>query len=976
MIDYQVFVDARKSDYIATVDALVKEYGIATKSINAVSAEAFLIGLTLDVFGKSVSSDIVLASFGLLRGYDYLDAVTLRRMKFLSASNHQGANTNSHVNYLELPTEELKEASKKYQKTENSLYQKLCDYFDKIEDKDAYFQNTIDRHLRKSVNGGKQYSMELPTPYYLSIVNIPSEINLPRSSIASIPRDNLLKAIQDGFKVSPIALETPTQILYGVTGVGKTYLACHYARSHRQEYDFVCFINAESESSIQKCCHDFLAAINNSFSDKSPEDQKRVFLNFFNCHDHWLLIFDNVDYLDSCMDENGEQSTMRDILETWLPNHWRDSGHILITTRCDNDFLDAKRIKVDVFSPETAVAYLNQATGISGEDDDALALAEELGYLPLALRYAGAFISESRNLSYAGYLKLYQEETEEVLEEELDSVSEKPVAVAFRMVRDKYQITTGNKKKDQLQKAALQFMDICAFIAPDEISLIPYAEDTTNLPEPLRSVLKSDYLRKRLVYHLTKYSLMDYDPATETFSIHRLLQAVIRMQEEKNKSDLVAYSYHALIKQYNLYKLGGTPERANLVRGLAPHMQAVMPCIVKAGINQSENLRVAEDYCTHNEKLRIKTSYNDLGEFLDNVEEECKIYEEELEYLKSVGLGKSHLAAIRLLLLGERLQILHNDETWMDPYFEAFDLSEELIDGFQPGDKFGKDDIWFLQALFVFTSCVRYCVDYLEPANIMDYYRHIIRSIDKLSTVRYVDDAQEYYSSLSSIFHTSLEMLAELSGRAVYGIARIPYYYLPDGSPDASYSDGCRIIVTPVGSPWVHNFPYTVIDGRKLRTYGYSMRGEYSRAANVNPDLANHFDFIAANNAEAIEKIIEIESDITITDNSGFVMALPDGCSSIDGQNEFHRELYLEICKRNGYEYNETAFRSYLDNSKQSANYHRESFQHYLEPSPEMRKIELRRMREMLDKIVNTMEIHILPISYDQFEVTIEDDLQ
>ena len=154
------------------------------------------------------------------------------------------------------------------------------------------------------------------------------------------------------------------------------------------------------------------------------------------------------------------------------------------------------------------------------------------------------------------------------------------------------------------------------------------------------------------------------------------------------------------------------------------------------------------------------------------------------------------------------------------------------------------------------------------------------------------------------------------------------------------------------------------------------MRGEYSRAANVNPDLANHFDFIAANNAEAIEKIIEIESDITITDNSGFVMALPDGCSSIDGQNEFHRELYLEICKRNGYEYNETAFRSYLDNSKQSANYHRESFQHYLEPSPEMRKIELRRMREMLDKIVNTMEIHILPISYDQFEVTIEDDLQ
>ena len=149
MVDYQVFVDARKSDYIATVDALVKEYGIDTKSINAISAEAFLIGLTLDTFGKSVSSDIVLASFGLLQGYDYLDAVTLRRMKCLSASNHQGVNTNSRVNYLELSTEELKEASKKYQKTENSLYQKMCDYFEKIEDKSAYFRNTIDQYLRK-----------------------------------------------------------------------------------------------------------------------------------------------------------------------------------------------------------------------------------------------------------------------------------------------------------------------------------------------------------------------------------------------------------------------------------------------------------------------------------------------------------------------------------------------------------------------------------------------------------------------------------------------------------------------------------------------------------------------------------------------------------------------------------------------------------------------------------------------------------
>ena len=789
----------------------------------------------------------------------------------------------------------------------------------------------------------------------INVRNNASIHNLPLRYKNFIGREDYLADIEHNF-----ASGNNLQIIYGTSGTDKTQLALEYAWRHLSEYDAIALIHSGNISEIDSGYANYLSRIGVVLSGISSYQIRGTFHQFLNKQKQFLVILDNIDYLEENEDVAEEVSAI-------LSHQRVGTSHVLLTTVCDNDFIDAKRLKVDVFSPETAVAYLNQATGISGEDDDALALAEELGYLPLALRYAGAFISESRNLSYAGYLKLYQEETEEVLEEELDSVSEKPVAVAFRMVRDKYQITTGNKKKDHLQKASLQFMNICAFTAPDGISLIPYAEDTTNLPEPLRSVLKSEFLRKRLVYHLTKYSLMDYDPATETFSIHRLLQAVIRMQEEENELELTTCSYRALVKQYNLYKLGGTPERANLVRSLAPHLQAVMPYVVEAGIDQSENLRVAEEYCTHNEKLRIKTSYSDLGEFLDNVEEECKIYEEELEYLKSVGLGKSHLAAIRLLLLGERLQILHNDETWIDPYFEAFDLSEELIDGFQPGERFGKDDIWYLQALFVFASCVRFCVDYLDPANIMSYYRHIVMAIDKLSTVTYVDDSQEYYNSLSSIFQTSVQMLAELSGKAVYGIVRIPYYYLTDGSPDPSYPDGCRAIVSPTGSPWVHNFPYTVIEGRKLRTYGFSTREEYARPATANPELANEFNCIAANHDAAIQKILKTESKDT-PDISGFVMALPDDCISADGFKKFQKELYSAICQKNGRNYSETEFDSYLDKSMQAATVYAEAFHHFLEPSPAMRKIELAEMQKMLDEIVSTMECQILPISYKQFE--------
>ena len=210
-------------------------------------------------------------------------------------------------------------------------------------------------------------------------------------------------------------------------------------------------------------------------------------------------------------------------------------------------------------------------------------------------------------------------------------------------------------------------------------------------------------------------------------------------------------------------------------------------------------------------------------------------------------------------------------------------------------------------------------------------------------------------------------MLAELSGKAVYGIIRIPYYYLPDGSPNPSYPDGCRTIVSPTGSTWIHNFPYTVIEGRKLRTYGFSAKKEYARPATFNPELVKEFDFVAESHDEAIQKILKTESK-DISGISGFVMALPDDCISTGGFKKFQKELFTAICQKNGRNYIETEFDSYLDKSMQAAAAYTEAFHHFLEPSPAMRKIELAEMQKMLDEIVSTMECQILPISYKQFE--------
>jgi len=960
-----IFDPANNGDCWGTIANLFEDCGENHPKCNSEEAKAFLIGLVFDAVGVSADSDIALVSFNLLSGYETIQGQILRRKKYAIAANYQGASSKIECPSVELSEDELNKAAENVKTREDKIYARIYRYFDEIENKPVYFSKKVKEHLSAARDANGVYSAILPKPTYLEQLALPSQTNIGIIG-TSVYRKQIIADIAEYFFPESFEPGMRLLVLYGMPGVGKTYIATQYVRQHYGDYERAFLLNAGTEAEIQHSCYEFLKDLNPAYAKLAPDEHRRIFLNYFNHHGKWLLIFDGVDFLD--LKSSGHDGTaMVDVFKSYLPTNSASCGHILITSCCDVDYLGAERIRVDVFSPETAISYLNELTGLSDQDEDARILSEELGCLPLALRYAGAYISENRKRSYAKYLQLYRKETKALLEDNLDSVGQMSVAATFKLARNKYEADTGDEKKDQLMRAALQFMNICAYTAPDNISLIPYAEDTKNLPEPLRTVLKNELLRDKLIYHLTKYSLMDYNPETETFSMHRLLQTVIRIQEEKNKSELVAYSYHALIKQYNLYKLGGTPERANLVRSLAPHLQTVMPYIVAAGIDQSENLRVAEEYCTHNENLRIKTSYNDLGDFLDNMEEECKIYEEELEYLKSVGLGKSHLVAIRLLLLGERLQILHNDETWIDPYFEAFDLSEELIDGFQPGERFGKDDTWYLQALFVFTSCVRFCVDYLDPANIMGYYRHIIKAIDKMSTVTYVDDSQEYYNSLSSIFQTSVQMLAELSGKAVHGIVRIPYYYLADGSPDPSYPDGCRAIVSPTGSPWVHNFPYTVIEGRKLRTYGFSTREEYARPATINSELAKEFDFIAESYDEAIQNILKIESKDTC-DISGFVMALPDDCLVADGFMKFQKKLYSAICQKNGRDYSEIEFTSYLDESRQAATAYAEAFHHFLEPSPAMRKMELAEMQKMLDEIVSTMEVQILPISYAQFE--------
>ncbi len=99
-------------------------------------------------------------------------------------------------------------------------------------------------------------------------------------------------------------------------------------------------------------------------------------------HERWLLIFDNVDDPDA--------------VQPLLPN--TPHGRILITSRLSRlEQLGVGRaIPLETLTPEEAHAFLRKRTERSaldpGEQQALAALAQELGYLPLALEQAAAYI--------------------------------------------------------------------------------------------------------------------------------------------------------------------------------------------------------------------------------------------------------------------------------------------------------------------------------------------------------------------------------------------------------------------------------------------------------------------------------------------------------------------------------------------------------------------------------------------------------
>ncbi|HEY1320811.1 MAG TPA: tetratricopeptide repeat protein, partial [Streptosporangiaceae bacterium] len=185
----------------------------------------------------------------------------------------------------------------------------------------------------------------------------------------------------------------PPVVLTGTGGVGKTQLAAAYARAKLADrWRLVAWVNARDRETLGAGMAAVAEATGLSVggSRRSLADAGQAVRDWLEADGRRrLLVFDDVE-------DPG-------LLRPFVPA--AGESRILITAAGEPTELGT-RVPVDVFSAEEALALLDERTGLADEDG-ALAVAVQLGYLPLALDQAAAMIAK-QGVGYPAYLAKLQ----------------------------------------------------------------------------------------------------------------------------------------------------------------------------------------------------------------------------------------------------------------------------------------------------------------------------------------------------------------------------------------------------------------------------------------------------------------------------------------------------------------------------------------------------------------------------------------
>ncbi|NUS88940.1 MAG: tetratricopeptide repeat protein [Streptomyces sp.] len=339
-------------------------------------------------------------------------------------------------------------------------------------------------------------------------------------------------------------------VVHGLGGMGKSTLALHYAHRHRDRYNPVWWIPAESAATIGLGLA-ALAAHLNPYADltaASGAEAAAWATTWLQAHDGWLLVFDDAAVPGDLAPLLGSLTTGRHLITSRRATGWH---HL------------ARPVTLDTLTPDAALDLLMRITD-STDDGAAPELAElaaELGHLPLALEQAAAYIQHTA-LTPAAYLARLRRHPARMFattaSASADSGQQRTIARIWQLTLDAI------AARDPL---AVEILRTAAWFGPDDV------------PRDLAEALDDDPIAvDEALALLHAYSMITLTP--RAFAVHRLVQAVARTPDpadphrgadaidgaRRRAAELLA----AALPEDPLFNVAGWPRW----RELLPHIEA------------------------------------------------------------------------------------------------------------------------------------------------------------------------------------------------------------------------------------------------------------------------------------------------------------------------------------------------------------------------------------------------------------------
>lgn len=190
--------------------------------------------------------------------------------------------------------------------------------------------------------------------------------------------------------------------LYGLGGSGKSSMAQYYYLNPPAPYSLRAWFNVENRNYLCEQYIELAKIFGIEFNkEMSIENQAINVKSFLEKQNNILLIYDGVcdtEQLDGLVPE--------------CPHH-----HIIITSRNNYSFCIGQRIYIDIMGENEAIELIFEYIGHNSRVKNikrVKKLVATLGYLPLALAQAGAYIAETYT-SVRDYMKLYTKEKSNLL---------------------------------------------------------------------------------------------------------------------------------------------------------------------------------------------------------------------------------------------------------------------------------------------------------------------------------------------------------------------------------------------------------------------------------------------------------------------------------------------------------------------------------------------------------------------------------